>query len=88
MRTDYLSVDACVTIQGACPAEYRICGKLVEFHFGGQRDGFHFAFDAAALRKLAALSVEALAQWDASSTEDSVGTASELAEARKGDPAT
>jgi hypothetical protein len=70
MRTEHLSVDTCVTIQGACPAEYLICGKLVEFHFGGLRDGFHFAFDIAALRKLAALSAEAVAQWDASSNEN------------------
>jgi hypothetical protein len=87
MRTEYLSVDTCVTIQGACPAEYIICGQLVEFHFGGQRDGFHFAFDAAALRKLAALSAEALAQWDTSSTENSGGTASKLVECGKGEPA-
>jgi hypothetical protein len=54
-----------VTIRGTCPAEYTICGKLVEFHFGGPRDGFHFAFDAAALRKLAALSGDAIVEWEA-----------------------
>lgn len=82
MRAEHLSVDACVTIKGACPAEYFICGKLVEFHFGDLRDGFHFAFDATALRKLAALSAEALAQWDASAV-----SADATAGGRKGEPA-
>jgi hypothetical protein len=87
MRTEYLSVDTCVSIQGACPAEYVICGQLVEFHFGGLRDGFHFAFDVAALRKLAALSAEALAEWDVSSTGNPADAASKLVECGKGEPA-
>jgi hypothetical protein len=89
MRTENLSVDACVTIQGACPAEYIICGRLVEFHFGGLRDGFHFAFDVAALRRLAALSAEALAAWDASAedtVESSGGATSDLVRGRNGGP--
>jgi hypothetical protein len=45
--------------------EYLQCGNLVEFHFGGSRDGFHFAFDAAALRKLTDLGTVALAQLGA-----------------------
>lgn len=57
-----LSVDACVTILGGCPAEYLICGKLAEIHFGSRRDGFHFAFDAGALERLISLGAEALAQ--------------------------
>ncbi len=65
-----LSVDTCVTILGTCPAEYVICGKLIEFHFGGPRDGFNFAFDADALRKLVNLSSEALAQMDVPPTEE------------------
>ena len=60
-----LSVDTCVTIRETCPMEYTICGNLVEFHFGGSWEGFHFAFDAAALRKLAKLSKEAVAHLDA-----------------------
>lgn len=86
MLKEYLAVDACVTIQGACPAEYTICGKLIEFHFGGVRDGFHFAFDIAALRKLAALSAEAIAQWDAPSAENTAGGTSEPVGHRKGEP--
>jgi hypothetical protein len=90
MRTEHLSVDTCVTIQGTCPAEYNICGKLVEFHFGGPRDGFHFAFDGVALRKLAALSAEAVAEWAASSTENivenSAGGSGELVGCQKGEP--
>lgn len=66
-----ISVDACVTIQGTCPVEYLVCGNLVEFHYGGPQEGFHFAFDVTALQKLTALSVEALAQWNASSTKNS-----------------
>lgn len=91
MRTEHLSVDTCVTIQGGCPAEYNICGHVVEFHFGGPRDGFHFAFDEVALRKLVALSAEAVAEWDASSTKhsnDPGDAASELVGCREGEPAT
>ena len=57
-----LAVDACVTILGGCPAEYLICGKQVEIHFGSRQDGFHFAFDARALDKLLTLGAEALAE--------------------------
>jgi hypothetical protein len=59
-----LSIDTCATIRGTCPAEYVIGGKLVEFHFGGPQDGFHFAFDSDALRNLVKLGSEALAQID------------------------
>lgn len=58
--------------------EYLVCGKLVEFHFGGPRDGFHFAFDATALRKLATLSTAALARLNASSAGTCVSSATEL----------
>jgi hypothetical protein len=61
MRPD-LSVDTCVTILGSCPAEYLICGKQAEIHFGSRRDGFHFAFDAGALERLLSVGTEALAQ--------------------------
>jgi hypothetical protein len=64
MRSD-LTVNTCVTVQGTCPMEYTVCGELVEFNFGGPRDGFHFAFDAEALRNLADLSAEAAARMDA-----------------------
>jgi hypothetical protein len=60
-----LSIDACATIRGTCPAEYVVGGRLVEFHFGGPQDGFHFAFDGDALRNLMRLGGEALAQLDA-----------------------
>lgn len=82
-----LSVDACVTIRGTCPVEYFIFGKLVEFHFGGPRDGFHFAFDATALRNLARLSDEALAQWDASSAGPCASSASKRVGCEKEGPA-
>jgi hypothetical protein len=59
-QTD-LSVDTCVTILGGCPAEYLVCGDLVEIHFGGPRDGFHFAFDATALGRLMSLGADAMA---------------------------
>ena len=63
MQSD-LSVDACVTIRGNCPAEYMVCGELVEFHFGGPLDGFHFAFDTPALHRLVSLGTEAITRLE------------------------
>jgi hypothetical protein len=61
-----LSVDTCATVRGTCPAKYIIDGTLIEFHFGGDRDGVQFAFDSTALQNLLKLGTEALAQLELS----------------------
>jgi hypothetical protein len=43
-----LSVDTCVAIRETCPVEYVTNGKVIEFHYGGPNEGFHFEFDVAA----------------------------------------
>jgi hypothetical protein len=63
-----LSVDTCATVRGTCPTEYIVDGTLIEFHFGGQRDGLQFAFDTDALRNLIKLGTEALAHIDTQPT--------------------
>jgi hypothetical protein len=55
-----LDVDASVVIRGTCPVDYTICGKTVEFEFGGPGDMFHLIFDADALDTLLRIGPEAL----------------------------
>lgn len=60
---DSLTVDMCVTVTKNCPITYMITvDKQVEFSFGGMRDGFHYSFDAAALRTFLSAGSEALAE--------------------------
>jgi hypothetical protein len=58
---DVLSVDMCLTVRGECPVTYLISGGLIEFSFGGPRDGFNVAVDTEALGKLVTLGSQALA---------------------------
>ena len=67
-----LSIDTSATIRGTCPAEYVVDGTLIEFSFGGDRDGFQFAFDTDALRNLMKLGSEALAEMEAPASTKSV----------------
>jgi hypothetical protein len=67
---DSLTVDMCVGIRNGCPVGYLITADgQVEFSFGGARDGFYYAFDAASLRNFLTIGAEALAELDAQVTK-------------------
>jgi hypothetical protein len=55
-----VTIDPYATIRGTCPVEYAIDAKLIEFQFGGPRDGIHITFDTDALRNLVTVGSEAL----------------------------
>lgn len=56
-----LTVDMCVSVGKACPITYLVTADhQVEFSFGGRPQGFHYAFDADALRQFVMLGGRAL----------------------------
>jgi hypothetical protein len=62
---DRLTVDMCVGIRADCPITYHVTAdKQAEFTFGGTRDGFHYAFDATALRTFLQAGTQALAELE------------------------
>jgi hypothetical protein len=62
---DRLTVDMCVGIRADCPVTYQVTAdKQAEFSFGGSRDGFHYAFDAPALRTFLRVGTQALAELE------------------------
>lgn len=55
----------CVGIRADCPITFQVTAdKQAEFSFGGKRDGFHYAFDAAALRTFLHAGAQALAELE------------------------
>ena len=71
-----LTVDMCVGIRKNCPISYLITAdNQAEFSFGDQRDGFHYAFDAAALRAFLKVGAEALAELEGTAADDTEATA-------------
>jgi hypothetical protein len=72
---DSLTVDMCVGIRKDCPVSYLITpDNQVEFSFGGVREGFHYAFDAASLRDFLVIGAEALAELDARAAAEATNT--------------
>jgi hypothetical protein len=60
-----LTVSVCVIIRAGCPMRYHLGQDgEVEFSVGGPRDGFHFAYEAEALRELVKLGMKALDELD------------------------
>jgi hypothetical protein len=84
---DTVTVDMCVGIRQGCPIDYLITAdNQTEFSFGGQLDGFHFAFDAAALRAFLKVGAEALAEMEGQAEQGQTDDQATLALVANGGP--
>ena len=60
-------IDVCIGIGDACAMQYMVTRDYneIDFHFGDSADGFHYIFEATAVRRFIEISSKALSELEA-----------------------